>query len=300
MQAFHNGVLVDAQDLSVSIYDFGFARGYALFENMRVYGDHVLHLDQHLDRLFGGAEVLALKMPVEKEVLKLQVLELLKVNGYDDSSVRIYVTQGKPRSFDLSIGGDMNFVPEVFVINERFDVYSEEFPYHERYYTQGVKVASVPTVRPLPEAKTTCYIPSIKAGRDVMASGYGDVLYVGNDGFVTECSRSNIFFTQKGKLITPAKGMLKGVTRSILIDLMEQEGREVEVRDVSLDEISEFDGAFMTGSLIEMIPISCIDDVMFDVQSVSNMVPELIVKYRKYVAEKSAIPLDMCVKSLTA
>lgn len=86
-----------------------------------------------------------------------------------------------------------------------------------------------------------------------------DVLYhVG--GSVSEFPRSNVFIvTREGKIITPAEGILKGITRMKLLELMRNK-YVIEERALHLDEVKAAAEVFMTSTTKRILPICQVDD----------------------------------------
>jgi branched-chain amino acid aminotransferase len=89
-------------------------------------------------------------------------------------------------------------------------------------------------------------------------AGADDLLYHQN-GTVSECPRSNVFIvTAEGVLVTPHNKILKGVTRSMVLDCAR--GRfPVEERNVTLDEVEAAAEVFITSTTKEILPVRMLD-----------------------------------------
>lgn len=262
--AYLNGEMVNKDSLSVSIDDYGFARGNAVYELTRVYGDEPFKLDEHMNRLMNSLAICNIKQPYSKSDFKRMVIDLIQKNNFSQSVVKVYVTQGVPKTEAWSLNVDENFEPKVMVVHGAYNAYSDGYPLHKKYYTNGICMATVGLERDQPEAKTTNYLNAVIASSNIAKKGYEDMIYINKCGEVTECSRSNIFFVKDGTLITPEFGMLLGVTRKVIIDIARANNIKVEIRSVLKSEILLMDEAFMTGSAVELVPINCIDDTKFD------------------------------------
>ena len=91
-----------------------------------------------------------------------------------------------------------------------------------------------------------------------------DILYH-NNGFVTECPRSNFFIINKENiLVTPKENILYGITRKKVIDIAKKLGIEIQERDIHLNEIENAKVAFITSSTKRMLPVVKIDDIEMD------------------------------------
>ena len=62
-----------------------------------------------------------------------------------------------------------------------------------------------------------------------------------------------------GTVVTPAVGVLEGVTRGTAIELLRRRGVPVELRDVHSDELRGADEAFATSTAGGVMPIATVD-----------------------------------------
>lgn len=96
------------------------------------------------------------------------------------------------------------------------------------------------------------YAAAILPTEQAKARGYDQVLWLDavEHKYIQEVGTMNIFFKIDGKFITPETGstILNGITRDSIITLLEENGFEVEVRDISIDEVLE---AYRNGTLEE-------------------------------------------------
>src|SRR5207245_7324145 len=101
----------------------------------------------------------------------------------------------------------------------------------EEQYERGLQMALAKTRRHPPQAldpalKTGNYLNNILALREAHEAGADDAILLDLAGRVTEGTTSNVFFVQRGVLVTPplALGMLEGVTRGLFIEIARAEG----------------------------------------------------------------------------
>lgn len=105
--------------------------------------------------------------------------------------------------------------------------------------------------------KTINYFNGVWLHDELIKNDAIDVLYH-HDGFLQELSKSNLFLVKDSVLITPASGVLAGVTRSKVLEVA-RSILPVEVRDVKLEELEIADEAFITGTLKKVMSIVFID-----------------------------------------
>ena len=97
------------------------------------------------------------------------------------------------------------------------------------------------------------------------AKGYDEALLLDQHGFIAEGPGANFFFEKDGKLFTPKRGnILPGITRSTIIDIARDLGYHVEEGQYTLSDLNNADGAFFTGTAVEVAGIASLDDKKFN------------------------------------
>lgn len=221
-----------------------------LYEVIRVKESTPIFLNQHLERLEKSINLLELVSP-NMEKIRRMVVELLKANPIAEKNIRISLVYNSPKSTpDLLIYFIPSFYPSAIQRG------------------LGVTVKVLHALRVNPNAKVENETLRSEADRIIKETGCFEVLLVNNDGFVTEGSRSNVFFLKNASIITPPlKMVLGGITRQMIIDIAKSSGIPIIESLVAIDEINSFNSVFITGTSPGLLPISKIDDICFDVKS---------------------------------
>ena len=109
-----------------------------------------------------------------------------------------------------------------------------------------------------PALKTGNYLNNILALREAHEAGADDAILLDLAGRVTEGTTSNVFFVQRGVLVTPplALGMLEGVTRGLFIEIARAEGLIVREDPHGPEALAAADEVFMTSTLREAMPVT--------------------------------------------
>ena len=233
-------------------FHYNFKENYKiLYEVIRVKKSSPIFFNQHLERLEKSVNLLEFFSP-DIEKIRRMVVELIKANPVTEKNIRISLVYNNTSSTpDLLI----YFIPSVYPSSSQ--------------RKSGVIVKTLLALRENPNAKVENKTLRIEADRIIKEIGCYEVLLVNNDGFITEGSRSNVFFLKNESIITPPLNMvLGGITRQIVIELTREVNIPIIETTVKIDEINKFDGAFITGTSPGLLPISKIDDICFDVKSV--------------------------------
>ena len=258
LQIYIDGKFVPEEEARVSVFDHGLLYGDGIFEGIRVYNRRVFMLDAHLKRLYNGAKVIRLQIPVGAEVLKAKICEAVKVNGISDGYVRLVVTRGKG---DLGLSPSKCADPNIIIIASTIKIYPDEV------YQKGLKLVTVSTRRNNPDSlspqiKSLNYLNHILAHLEVLHAGADEGLVLNDNGFVTECVVDNFFVVLDGAVITPPtnSGALNGITRLVVFQLCGELGIDIREEQLSLVECYTADECFLTGTAAEIAPVTHIDD----------------------------------------
>jgi branched-chain amino acid aminotransferase len=251
---FLNGHIVDAERATVSVYDRGLLYGDGLFETMRAYKGVAYAIEEHFHRLRTSADILGL--PIPSLDWPAIITELLEKNdlGKQDAWVRLTITRGpaEPRVLPPDLPK-----PTTILMVRPLD---REIALHHK---RGVKVALLPFARHgfVPEHKSINYLSAV-VGK-VLASYHGayEGIFVRRDHVLTEGTTTSVFVVRDGALWTaPEGGILPGVTRRLVIDLARTHGLCVVEREMTTTDLRLADEAFLTSSMIEVIPIVHVDE----------------------------------------
>src|SRR5579859_373326 len=245
---FVNDKLVPASQASLLISDLAIQRGYGVFDFFKTLDHAPVYLEEHLDRFFYSASRLRLEMGKSREELKGLIGELLAKNRIADSGVRLELTGG------YSTDGYTPARPNLVISQQPLTApITAELP-------KSIRLITYPHTRQLPDIKTIDHLMAIWLQPLIREKGADDVLYH-QDGVLAECPRSNFFLvTAGGTLVTPARDILKGITRMKLLETA-REKIKVEVRDLRINELRTAKEAFITSTTKHVLPVTAIDGV---------------------------------------
>lgn len=231
--------------------------GDGLFEGIRIYGKKVFKLDEHLDRLFHGITYLGFTMPMTKEELRAQVLEVCAKADMEEAYIRLNVTRGTGLGLDPKSIVRAN----VMIMISKLNLYPQEL--HEN----GLRCNLSP-VRVIPpdslDPKCKCigrYASNILAKQIANRQGVNDCLMLNHNGYICEGTGNNVFLV-KGNVIStphPVCGILVGITRNLIIEMARKEGYTVEETFLTVQDVYSADEAFFCGTATEVVPFVNLD-----------------------------------------
>jgi len=287
-----NGRLVPRFEAKLSPFDHGFLYGYGLFETMRAYQGHIFRLDHHLARLRRSAQSLGLTHSIlhvveGKQSLETACMATLEANKLKDARLRLTVSAGEG---DMMPDPDTCSSPTVLITARNL------VPLPPEKYESGFKAALSSVHRnsqsPLSRLKSTCYIENILARMAARAAGCDEAILLNERSYLAEGSTTNIFLASNGELITPSleSGVLPGITREAVLEIARAANIKTMERQLELKELIEAEEAFVTNSILELMPLTCFDGKPIGTGKPGKLTGDLLFAYRKLVDE--AVELD--------
>lgn len=253
-----NGEIMPLEEAKTSVADHAHLYGDGIFEGIRIYGRKVFKLQEHLERLFHGANFLGFEMHVSLPELKALVLDVCKQADIEAGYIRLNLTRGTGLGLDPKA---IDRKPNVMIMVSTLALYPEEAYSHGLdVVTTSYRVIQSDALDP----RLKCigrYAANIMAKQEANARGAGEGLMLNAAGNVAECTGDNIFIIKDGVIRTPhaSEGILRGITRDTVIHLAREAGYTVHEDTMSRYDVMESDEAFLTGTAAEVIPMITLD-----------------------------------------
>ncbi len=285
-----NGSLIPRSQARVSVFDHGFLYGYGLFETMRAYHGTIFLLERHLKRLLNSAAVIGLSPELAEIDLGKACTDTLMANGLQDARLRLTVSRGEVDSFS---GSGTSVAPTVLVTARSYQALPAQI--YNRGFRVGVSSFRRYSQSPLSGLKSANYLLSVLARREAEAAGLDESLLLNERGFITEGSISNVFFVAHSGLVTPPveSGILPGITREVVMELADALGINVTEGEVGLEDLGQFGEAFLTNSVMEIMPLVAVRDSAGEIITIGSGRPgkitrRLMAAYREMVERETS------------
>jgi len=255
---FINGELYARKKASISVFDSGFLLGDGVWEGIRLLNGHLVFLEQHLDRLYQGAEKLAIDIGHTQEELIRLIQETLDANDMEtDVHIRLIVSRGLKKTPyqhpNANIGGSsIVIIPEYKKSDEMVNI-------------EGIRLVTVNIRRGTPDSqdprlntlsKLNCIAACIEADK----AGADEGIMLDINGNVSTCNSTNFFILKGGEVWTSTgEYCLPGVTRKAVIDICRRNKITIKEKDFTMEDVHSADEAFVTGTFAGIIPAVEID-----------------------------------------
>ena len=287
-----NDQLLPRFEAKLSPFDHGFLYGYGLFETMRAYNGHIFRLDSHLTRLCRSAQSLGLTHSIlttdeGKQSLEAACMATLEANKLKDARIRLTISPGEG---DTTPDPSTCSSPTILITARNLIALPPE------KYETGFKAALSSLRRnsqsPLSRLKSNCYTENILARMAARAAGYDEAILLNEHGCLAEGSTTNIFLMVNEELLTPSleSGVLPGITREAVLEIARTANIKTLERQVELKELIEAEEAFITNSILELMPLIWFEGKPIGTGKPGQLTKELLAAYRKLVDE--AVKLD--------
>jgi len=257
--AYVNGQYVRHADAAVHVEDRGYQFADGVYEVCEVWQGNIVDVPRHLDRLDRSLKELRIDWPMARSAVQFVLRQVVRRNRVVNGLVYIQVTRGVARR-------DHFFPPEDVAPSIVVTARSASPQAAQAQAEKGIAVVSYPENRwPRVDIKTVALLPNVLAKQNAKENGGKEAWYVDADGNVTEGGSTNAWIvTKEGVLVTrqAESGILRGITRQAILELVEREGLTFEERPFSLEEAYDAKEAFVTAATTIAMPVTRIDDRM--------------------------------------
>lgn len=266
--AYVNGRYLRRAEAAVNIEDRGYQFADGVYEVCEVRGGRLVDERRHMQRLERSLKELRIALPMSLPALGAVLHETVRRNRVVDGIVYLQVTRGVARR-DHPFPA-MSVPPAVVVTANRTDLAKLD-----AMAAEGVAVITLPDNRwDRVDIKSIALLPNVLAKQTAREQGAREAWFVDRDGLVTEGSSSNAWIvTRDGKIVTRKadQAILKGITRSVVLEEMKAQGLQLEERAFTVAEAYQAREAFLTSASQLVMPV-----VQIDGKPVGNGAPGLI------------------------
>ncbi len=254
--AYVNGRYLPMRGATIHIEDRGYQFADGVYEVCEVRGGRLIDERRHLARLQRSLAELRIRVPMSLAALGVVLREVIAKNRVGYGIVYLQVTRGVARRDHAFPAPEV--APSVVVTARALDRAR-----NEALAGKGIAVVSVPDNRwGRVDIKSIGLLPNVLARQAAIEQGARDAWFVDKDGAVTEGAATNAWIvTPAGTVVTrPADhAILRGITRSVLFDVIKAQGLRLEERPFTLAEAYAAREAFGTAASQIVLPVISID-----------------------------------------
>jgi branched-chain amino acid aminotransferase len=254
-----NGEFFPRKEAKISVFDSGFLLGDGVWEGIRLYNKRLCLIDEHLERLYRGAEKLKIGLGKSKEELIALIYETVHANAMDsDVHIRLIVSRGLKQTPyqhpNANVGGaSIVIIPEY----KKADA---------TLLSKGIRLCLVDTVRGAhnsqdPRLNTLSKLNCIFGCLEADEKGFDEGIMLDMNGNVSTCNSTNFFIVKNGEVWTSTgEYCLPGITRGNIIKLCRENHIPVFEKNFQMKDVYSANEVFVTGTFAGVIPAIQVDD----------------------------------------
>jgi branched-chain amino acid aminotransferase len=251
-----DGRIVPEHEATVPVLDRGFLFGDSIYEVVRTRNGSLFAWQEHLDRLRASALGIGMELSLDDATILRRILDTMHASGNAEHYVRIVVTRGTGTAPSI----DLRTAPGP----ERWILFARPLP----QAPTDVRLQIIDRLRNDrraldPAVKSGNYLHNVLGLAEAKQTGATDCLFLNASGHLTEASTSNVFVVKNGIWLTPPAhaGILLGVTRAMLIELLRARGERVLERDLTRDDAITADAVFTSSTLRDVALVTHVDGI---------------------------------------
>ena len=267
-----NGDFVEWADAKLHVLSHALHYASSVFEGERVYKRKIFKLEEHTERLFYSANKMDMEIPFRMDEVNDACNTTVIKNNIIDGYVRPIAWRGAEMMGVSAQNTKINFAVAVWEWPSYFDP-------DERL--KGIRLSLSKWRRPSPETipcdtkAAGLYMICTLSKHDAEKNGYADSLMLDFEGYIAEATGANVFFIKNNEIHTPSPDcFLDGITRRTVIELAKKRGISIIQRKISPDEMNDFTECFLTGTAVEVTPVSQIGDYNFEPSQITKQLME--------------------------
>jgi branched-chain amino acid aminotransferase len=274
--AYLDGQYVRMDQAKISVLDYGFLHSDATYDTVHVWEGRFFRLDRHLDRFFGGMQRLRMTLDISRQEVSRILHNCVALSGHRAAYVEMICTRGGSPTFSRDPRDAVN----------RFMAFSVPFGSvaNAEQLQRGLRIAissvtRIPASSVDPAIKNYHWLDLVKGLFDAYDAGAETALVLDLDGNVAEGPGFNVFAVSGGRLFTPDKGVLPGITRQTVFDLAPLLQLTVEAAPMSPKFLMAADEVFITSTAGGVMPVTTIDNEAIGTGSVGLITKSLMDLY---------------------
>ena len=254
--AYVNGQYQNLRDAAVNVEDRGYQFADGIYEVCEIIGGKMVDFPRHMARMQRSLRELRIAEAMPLASLKIVMQEVIRRNRIGYGIVYLQISRGVAHRDHGFPSPDVK--PSVVVTAK-----SLNFAKNQATAAKGVKVITTAENRwPRVDIKTVGLLPNVLARQEARDKGAYEAWYVDADGFVTEGASCNAWIVTKDNKVvtrTATSGILAGITRAVLIDVLASMQMKLEERNFTPDEAYHAAEAFVSSASQIVMPVVSID-----------------------------------------
>lgn len=251
--AYSAGKYVPINEAKISVFDWGFTRSDAVYDVVHVVDKKFFRLADHIDRFERSMVARRLNIDMSREEIETVLHNVVSLSGLSDAYVGMVALRGQSRVPGSRNPKDCDNHLLAYAV-PWIDVISKDMQ------EKGARLwisdhPRVPDASVDPTVKNYQWSDLTSGLFDATDRGYDTVVLCDADGIVTEGPGFNLFVVKDGRVTTPDRGVLQGITRATVIELCAELGISCQIVAMDYEQLHTADEVFVTSTAGGIMPI---------------------------------------------
>jgi branched-chain amino acid aminotransferase len=257
--AYIDGEYVAIADAKIPLLDWGFLHSDATYDVAHVWRGRFFRVDDYLDRFHASMKKLRMSIPYSRDQVRSIMFELAKRSGLRDAYVEVVCTRGIPAPGSRDPRSCEN----------RFLAFAIPFVWiaDDELRAQGLNLLisrqqRIPPESVDPTIKNYHWLDMVMALFEAYDHGADTAVLIDADGNLVEGPGFNVFVRVGDTVITPARGVLEGVTRESILELLQRENLQVKQEALPAATAMSADEVFISSTAGGVMPVTQISKAL--------------------------------------
>jgi len=251
--AFIDDSYLPVAEARIPVLDWGFLHSDATYDVAHTWRGRFFRVDDYLDRFHESMAKLRMSVPYSRAQIRSIMFELVRRSGLRDAYVEIVCTRGMPAPGSRDPRSCTN----------RFFAFAIPFVWiaDERMRAQGLDLLisrqqRIPPESVDPRIKNYHWLDMVMGLFEAYDDGADSAVLVDAAGNLVEGPGFNVFALCGERVITPARGVLEGVTRATVLELLAAENVQVSKELLPVATARAADEVFITSTAGGVMPVT--------------------------------------------
>ena len=265
-----NGKFLDLKEAKISPLDRGFLFGDAIYEVIASYNNKPFKIEDHLDRLFINLKDIKISINYSRQEVKNILESVIEKNDLSNQIIYLQISRGHEDIRDHIPGPSPS--PTIFVCS---------FPLKNIPNAQmtAIKASLKKDFRwRKSNIKSTSLLANVMYKIQASEENFFEIILQEN-GYITEGAVSNVFCVKNNEVKTPSleNNILPGITRSVIIDIVNKIGIKITESKISVEDFINSDEIWITNTTKGILLVSQIDEVQ--ISNSDNIYSKVLKKF---------------------
>ena len=263
---------VELADAKIPILDWGFLRSDATYDVVHVWKGRFFRLDKHIDRFFESTKKLRMPCQINRDELKKILANCVIKGKLESAYVEMIQTRGMSPKF---VRDPRLATPRVMAFAVPFGWILKQEDFEKGLNVLLTDIKRIPPSSVDPTIKNYHWMDLVTGMLDAYEKGNDTAVLVDENNNITEGPGFNLFCVNGSGIFTPDHGVLEGITRQSVFDLVKELHLPIMKKSISVEELYNAEELFATSTAGGIMPITKVSGKEIGKGGVGNLTRQL-------------------------